>query len=90
VASSQERVPIDDARILPRFRARQSEPLPLRSEGAPPASFSSSSSAISKLPGDPWALRGFPVVSRDGLGGAIAGTQPEDWLLRHDPFGDET
>jgi hypothetical protein len=28
-----------------------------------------------KLPGDPWALRGVPIVGPNGVGGAIGGTQ---------------
>ena len=35
---------------------------------------------VSKLPGDPWALRGIPAVSRDAASGAIAETQP-GWNL---------
>jgi hypothetical protein len=31
----------------------------------------------SKLPGDPWALRGIPALSRGGVGGAIRGTRPD-------------
>lgn len=29
------------------------------------------------LPGDPWALRGIPIASQHGVGGAIAGTRPD-------------
>lgn len=29
-----------------------------------------------RLPGDPFALRGIPVVGRGGVGGAIRGTRP--------------
>ena len=29
------------------------------------------------LPGDPWALRGIPIASQHGVGGAIPGTRPD-------------
>ena len=32
--------------------------------------------AIAKLPGDPYALRGIPMIGR-GVGGTITGTHPE-------------
>jgi hypothetical protein len=35
---------------------------------------------VLRLPGDPWALRGLPMVGRDCIGGAIAGTRPGDSL----------
>ena len=68
-----------DHRILPRYRqppihhehhnARQihkaeTQPEPIH---------------VSKLPGDPQALRGIPAIGR-GVTGAITGTRPEDAL----------
>jgi hypothetical protein len=36
---------------------------------------------VLRLPGDPWALRGLPMVGRDCIGGAIPGTRPGDGLF---------
>lgn len=33
-----------------------------------------------KLPGDPAALRGFPIISQQALSGAILGTSPDAWV----------
>jgi hypothetical protein len=34
-----------------------------------------------RLPGDPWAQRGLPMIGRDMIGGAIPGTTPGDGLF---------
>jgi hypothetical protein len=31
----------------------------------------------SALPGDPWRMRGVPIVGRAGVGGAIPGSRPD-------------
>lgn len=77
---------IDDARILPRFRGRKPEAPTKRVSGTAPAS--GDPTHIAKAPGDPFALRGFPIVSHEGLGGVIPGTQPEQALLAKQPSED--
>jgi hypothetical protein len=39
---------------------------------------------VSKLPGDPMALRGIPAVGPNMAGGAILGTRPDQAVLRLD------
>jgi hypothetical protein len=65
------------SQLLPRFRREPERDVP----SDRPLSSSSSSVPIADAT-DAWALRGFPVIVQDGVGGTIPGTQPEDALVR--------
>jgi hypothetical protein len=86
--------PIDEARLLPHLRERsrleerarlerhqssvlRTEYVRAEAEGTPVIS----PAFAKKLPGDPRALRGIPIVARS-VGGVSPGTQPEQETIR--------
>jgi len=71
----------DDYRLLPRFRRAPADFTVPRST----APLFSTAEVVSKLPGDAWALRGIPAVSKESIGGAMIGTQPELALIGSQP-----
>lgn len=74
---------LDEARLLPHLRADASRPAFrfTAPDHDPVQTLVLSPKFAAKLPGDPFALRGVPVVAR-GVKGASPGTDPEGESVR--------
>lgn len=70
----------DDHRLLPRYKSN-ARPQSTSSAASGRVYSTNSSTPVSDAT-DAWALRGFPVIVQDGVGGTIPGTQPEEALVR--------
>lgn len=72
----------DNHHLMPRYRAQdRALTSVLLERDAPPEPIITSKVHVSKLPGDPRALRGIPVLA-EGVGSAIPGTNPEAACIR--------
>lgn len=78
---------LDEARLRVRYRKGVTAARPKNEPDLRAASGRRSEPVADAT--DAKALRGFPVVTQDGLGGVIPGTQPEEYVLHHDPFGED-
>lgn len=84
--SKPDRLTVDEARLMPRFRAvfdrielRQHQATVLSDEISRALGDGNQATPPRKTPagGDPMALRGIPAIGR-GASGAITGTRPGD------------
>lgn len=77
----------DDDRLLPRFRRGAGTATSGTTRSSEPV-YSTESGPIAKAPGDPYALRGIPLMSEASAGATQLGTHPEEmnvgWALQNE------
>jgi hypothetical protein len=82
---------LDNARLLPRFRARAAmlaeQRALLRNAVSEAVDEGRSIETPQTAAGDPRDLRGLPAVGVRGVGGVIRGTQPEAEAIRRSERG---